>query len=110
MEDGNKAVIDRLTSLGTLLANVPYTHRYPFDWRTKKPIMLRATKQWFINLSRLKDDALAALADVTVGWGLRDGGKDRMVDVLNVIPTKDGAAEWSHTADIHGGHAQRVVH
>ena len=30
------------------------THSYPYDWRTKKPVFLRASKQWFINTDKLK--------------------------------------------------------
>ena len=30
------------------------THSYPYDWRTKKPVLLRASKQWFINTDNLK--------------------------------------------------------
>lgn len=35
-------------------------HSYPYDWRTKKPIMIRASKQWFINTKELKDRAVVS--------------------------------------------------
>ena len=39
-------------------------HKYPYDWRTKKPIIIRATRQWFADLGMIKQDALKALEDV----------------------------------------------
>ena len=38
--------------------------RYPYDWRTKTPILTRATQQWFADLSELKEQALTALDKV----------------------------------------------
>ncbi|QRW23382.1 Isoleucyl-tRNA synthetase [Rhizoctonia solani] len=38
--------------------------RYPYDWKTKKPVIFRATSQWFTNLDKIKDKALEALKDV----------------------------------------------
>jgi hypothetical protein len=35
---------------GALLHRETYLHRYPYDWRTKKPVILRATKQWFASV------------------------------------------------------------
>ncbi|TIB08207.1 hypothetical protein E3P92_03840 [Wallemia ichthyophaga] len=40
-------------------------HRYPHDWRTKQPILIRSTSQWFANVDRLKSKAVAALDNVT---------------------------------------------
>ena len=37
---------------------------YPYDWRTKQPVVLRASRQWFINTDSLKEAALAALDKV----------------------------------------------
>ena len=48
-----------------------YEHRYPYDWRTKKPVIFRATYQWFANVEvclaasslfiHHRNDALAAI-------------------------------------------------
>ena len=40
-------------------------HSIPIDWRTKKPIIYRATKQWFVNISKIQDKLLSAIDDVT---------------------------------------------
>ncbi|KAJ0398745.1 hypothetical protein P43SY_009813 [Pythium insidiosum] len=53
--DGNRAVIERLRASGHLLRVAKYKHRYPYDWRTKKPVILRATAQWFARLDELHD-------------------------------------------------------
>ena len=42
------------------------THSYPYDWRTKKPVFLRASKQWFINTDQLKSEAMKVLERVKV--------------------------------------------
>jgi len=58
-------VIDSLNKVGALpIQPTPYSHRYPFDWRTKKPIIIRATEQWFVNLASLKPLATPALNDI----------------------------------------------
>lgn len=33
-------------------------HSYPIDWRTKKPVIIKASQQWFINTSNLKNNAI----------------------------------------------------
>jgi len=43
-----------------------YTHSYPYDWRTKKPVLLRASKQWFIDTGKLQPRALEALNNVDI--------------------------------------------
>lgn len=62
--DGNQAVIDALTQAGSLLKEEPYVHKYPYDWRTKKPVILRATEQWFASVEGFREEALRAIASV----------------------------------------------
>lgn len=62
--DGNQAVIDALTSAGSLLKEEPYVHKYPYDWRTKKPTIFRATEQWFASVEGFRAEALKAIASV----------------------------------------------
>ena len=38
-----------------------YGHSYPYDWRTKQPVILRASKQWFVNTNSIKLKALVSL-------------------------------------------------
>ncbi|XP_053631589.1 isoleucine--tRNA ligase, mitochondrial isoform X2 [Cherax quadricarinatus] len=72
LEEGNEAVIQLLLATGgsggpsVLLSRDNFTHSYPYDWRTKKPVIIRASKQWFINTENLKGKALTALKDVSV--------------------------------------------
>ena len=70
-EDANKAIVDSLREVGSLL-NLEYiTHSYPHDWRTQKPIIFRATDQWFASIDDLKSDMLEAIKSVNwvPKWG-----------------------------------------
>ncbi|MBD2035816.1 isoleucine--tRNA ligase [Leptolyngbya sp. FACHB-321] len=62
--DGNTAVIAALQEAQSLLKEEPYVHKYPYDWRTNKPTIFRATEQWFASVEGFRDQALAAIADV----------------------------------------------
>ncbi|XP_045588344.2 isoleucine--tRNA ligase, mitochondrial isoform X1 [Procambarus clarkii] len=72
LEDGNEAVIQLLLEPdgpggpSLLLSNENFIHSYPYDWRTKKAVIIRASKQWFINTENLKEKALAALEEVSI--------------------------------------------
>jgi isoleucyl-tRNA synthetase len=69
----DEAVIEALTERGNLLALARITHSYPHCWRTKTPLIFRATPQWFISMTAngLLDRASAAIKDVVwhPGWG-----------------------------------------
>jgi isoleucyl-tRNA synthetase len=62
--DGNQAVIDALHEAGSLLKEEAYQHKYPYDWRTKKPTIFRATEQWFASVAGFREEALKAIASV----------------------------------------------
>jgi isoleucyl-tRNA synthetase len=62
--EGNTAVIEALQAAGSLLKESPYVHKYPYDWRTKKPTIFRATEQWFASVEGFRDAALQAIAEV----------------------------------------------
>jgi isoleucyl-tRNA synthetase len=62
--DGTSAVVAELTRIGALLHEETHAHRYPYDWRTRKPVILRATKQWFVDLAPVASTAAAALDGV----------------------------------------------
>ncbi|MBE9009982.1 isoleucine--tRNA ligase [Pseudanabaenaceae cyanobacterium LEGE 13415] len=62
--DGNPAVIEALKEARSLLKEEPYQHKYPYDWRTKKPTIFRATEQWFASVEGFRDQALEAIASV----------------------------------------------
>ncbi|KAK7683470.1 hypothetical protein QCA50_013304 [Cerrena zonata] len=62
--DGGKAISMLLKSMGVVLKNHSIKHRYPYDWKTDKPVIIRATSQWFANLDAIKANALSALHKV----------------------------------------------
>ncbi|MFM7364763.1 MAG: isoleucine--tRNA ligase, partial [Cuspidothrix sp.] len=62
--EGNQAIIDALNAVGSLLKESPYEHKYPYDWRTNKPTIFRATEQWFASVSGFREDALKAISSV----------------------------------------------
>ena len=64
LKDANEAIIQALTEQRSLLKEESYAHRYPYDWRTKKPVIYRATEQWFASVEGFRDQALAAIAQV----------------------------------------------
>jgi isoleucyl-tRNA synthetase len=49
-----------------LLHDHIHLHAYPYDWRTKKPCIIRSSMQWFIDTARLKEKALEQIANVKV--------------------------------------------
>jgi isoleucyl-tRNA synthetase len=64
LKDANEAIINALEEVGSLLKEEPYVHKYPYDWRTKKPTIFRATEQWFASVEGFRDRALKAIAAV----------------------------------------------
>ena len=64
LEEGNEAVLEQLERQGTLLARHRFVHKYPYDWRSKRPVILRATEQWFANVGDVKEAALQSLDHV----------------------------------------------
>jgi isoleucyl-tRNA synthetase len=75
LKDANSAIIAALQQAGALLAEAPYGHRYPYDWRTKKPTIFRATEQWFASVEGFREAALQAIA--AVEW-LPASGRNRI--------------------------------
>ncbi|WWC70979.1 uncharacterized protein I206_104932 [Kwoniella pini CBS 10737] len=62
--DGPSAVIELLKHRDVLLAEQKMEHRYPYDWKSKKPIIVRATPQWFADVEAIKGSAVEALEGV----------------------------------------------
>lgn len=80
---GNTTVLDLLGD--NALHIHKYQHKYPYDWRTKKPIIVRATAQWFADVGGIKDEALKALEDVHF---VPSAGKTRLESFIK------GRSEW----------------
>ena len=75
----NKTITSWLDENGYLLKAVKIEHSYPHCWRCKKPIIFRATPQWFASVDGFRDDVLKAIKTVT--WH-PDWGEDRMSEMI----------------------------
>ncbi len=64
LKEGNAKVVDILTANGTLVKEEAYNHKYPYDWRTKKPVIVRATEQWFASVDGFREEALRSIKEV----------------------------------------------
>ena len=70
-DDANKVVSEKLKKSGNLLKLSFFTHSYPHDWRTKKPVIYRATTQWFASVEKFRQQILDQIDKVkfTPSWG-----------------------------------------
>lgn len=68
--DASQKVVERLKASHHLLALHPYTHPYPHDWRTGKPLIYRATPQWFASIEPIRKTLLEEIKRVhwTPSW------------------------------------------
>ena len=65
--DANKVITDLLTEKGALLNLSYFVHSYPHDWRTKKPVIFRATPQWFASIDAFRQEILDVIEN-DVKW------------------------------------------
>jgi isoleucyl-tRNA synthetase len=86
--DANAKIVEKLKGLGRLLAVEKITHSYPHCWRSKNPVIFRATSQWFVQLDH-KDLRRKALAEIDgkVEW-IPSWGRDR---IRNMV---EGRVDW----------------
>jgi isoleucyl-tRNA synthetase len=94
LKDANEAIIQALGEQGALLKEEPYQHKYPYDWRTKKPTIFRATEQWFASVLGFKEEALAAIK--TVKW-IPSQGENR------ITPMIGDRSDWCISRQRHWG-------
>ncbi|ANU17521.1 isoleucine--tRNA ligase [Planococcus maritimus] len=82
-DKANKSITEALDEASALEGLSFITHSYPHDWRTKKPVIYRATAQWFVSIDAFRDQILKAIdeTEFTPAWGetrlynmLRDRG------------------------------------
>jgi len=83
--EGNLEVIAALEEVGALIKQEDYNHKYPYDWRTKKPTIFRATDQWFASVDSFREDAMKAID--TVRW-IPEVGKNR------ISAMTQGRSDW----------------
>ena len=70
-DEANRAIAAKLTEVGAMLATEKIVHQYPHCWRCHKPIIYRATEQWFCSVNGFKDEAIKAIENVKwiPAWG-----------------------------------------
>lgn len=70
-DKANKPITEKLEEVGALLKLTFITHSYPHDWRTKKPIIFRATAQWFASIEAFRKELIEAVAETkwVPAWG-----------------------------------------
>ncbi|CCM00724.1 uncharacterized protein FIBRA_02764 [Fibroporia radiculosa] len=64
LSEGSKAIVELIDATGALRKIHRIRHRYPYDWRTDKPVITIATSQWFANIDQIKGNAVLSLQDV----------------------------------------------
>ena len=78
-EQANDAVLKIISENGALLKHSTFTHSYPHDWRTNKPLIFRATSQWFCSIEPIREKLLEAIHNVK--W-YPSWGENRMVNMI----------------------------
>lgn len=72
-DKANKVITEDLEAAGALVKMNFITHSYPHDWRSKTPVIFRATPQWFASIKNVRQDIIDALDDTKfqVEWNRR---------------------------------------
>jgi isoleucyl-tRNA synthetase len=88
--EGSEAVLSYLKCLEDdqtlfVVATHTITHKYPIDWRTKEPVIIRATDQWFADIDSIKDAAIKSLDAVQF---IPESGKQRLHNFIA------GRSQW----------------
>lgn len=78
-DKANKPITEKLESVGALIKLDFFTHSYPHDWRTKQPVIYRATEQWFASIKDFRDQLMEAVK--TTEW-LPKWGETRLGNMV----------------------------
>jgi len=83
--DANPLIVEFMRERGCLLHDEEFVHSYPFGWRSKSPVIFRATEQWFFSVDHdnLRGRALEAIAETK--W-IPAWGEERMANMLKSRP------------------------
>ncbi len=83
--EANPKVIEKLRELGLLLHTEEIEHSYPHCWRCKKPVIFRATEQWFVSMDS-QGLRQRGLAEIDKTQWIPSWGRDRIYNMLSVRP------------------------
>ncbi|MGM9572780.1 MAG: isoleucine--tRNA ligase [bacterium] len=75
----NEVIIEDLKKRGALVAVSKFLHQYPHCWRCKKPVIYRATEQWFASVDGFRKEALASIDEIK--W-IPNWGRDRIHNMV----------------------------
>ncbi|MGI6264026.1 MAG: isoleucine--tRNA ligase [Acutalibacteraceae bacterium] len=78
-DEANKAIALHMQKTGALLATKKIVHQYPHCWRCKKPVLFRATEQWFCSVDSIKEQAVEEIKKVS--W-MPAWGEERMISMV----------------------------
>ena len=78
-EQANDAVLKIISENGALLKHETFVHSYPHDWRTGKPLIFRATNQWFCSIEPIREETLKIIHETKwyPAWG-----ETRMINMI----------------------------
>ncbi|MBP5231158.1 MAG: isoleucine--tRNA ligase [Clostridia bacterium] len=93
-DQSNEAIVNDMRETGALLASKEIIHPYPHCWRCKKPVIYRATPQWFCSVETFREQAVAACENVE--W-MPSWGKERMESMIRE------RADWCISRQRHWG-------
>lgn len=78
--NANSIIINRLIKNNNLFHHEKIIHSVAHDWRTKKPVIYRATKQWFVNLNAIKENVINTLKNDVKSPNPKN--TNRMIDMI----------------------------
>ncbi len=81
----NPVIVEKLREAGLLVAHKDYKHSYPYSWRSRKPVIMRATEQWFMAIDKGDLRAKALKTCDEVQW-IPSWGRDRIYNMLASRP------------------------